>query len=483
MKYSILVIDDDSNFLRTVEKALNNCNITTVSSPAHVVSKLEDSLDLVLLDLVFDRNDPDRLQGLSLIPQIQQNLPNVPIVVMTNFPSKVKIGPQIFDQGVKDFFLKKECDWIEWKNRIENYCKDYREKKLLLQKTRELESREERVEIIGVSREIEFVRLKLKDLAENSSDISIFIYGETGTGKNLAVKYFRQYSARKDKPFQEFSIVEKSESVLESELFGHKKGAFTGAQTDKKGLFEAADGGILFLDEIGDYDPKIQIKIMRFLEDKSITPVGSTESKKIDVQLIMATNRNIPQMVTDGTFREDLYMRINQAKIELPPLRQRKQDIKILADHFFQSFRLKEKTNLQKISKKVYMIFDQYQWPGNVRELQFVIWEACTNARLYNDSILLEKHLRKDLSQQDAPTHSKDLNESLEAKKEALELEQIDAALQQTHGRKEEAAKILKKNSDNIRYRVVECYKKFPQLVQQFPYILKYYQKQFDKTL
>ena len=473
--YNILVVDDDQQFVASVETALKRFHVIPAFSVYEAKNQLNPEIDLVLLDLVFDESNPDYSEGLELLPHIRQTYPDLQVIIMTNHPSKEKIVKSI-KSGAEDFILKKELDWTEWEKRIETYCRSARRIHELKAKTEELEKLEDS-EIIGISTEIDFVRRKLKDIAEHSDDISIFIQGETGTGKNLAVNYFRKYSKRKDKPYKEFSIVELSTTVLESELFGHVKGAFTGADRDKIGLFEAANGGILFLDEIGDYDLNAQMKIMRFIENKTITPVGSTKSKTLNLQLIMATNKNIPLLISEGKFREDFYQRINQVKIELPPLRQRQEDIKILADHFFQHFRIKEKTNLKSISSEVYDILNQYHWPGNIRELQSVIWEACGNARLYNDTLFQKKHLRKELFSKNEDNKGIQLLIDVETKKKEPKIEDIENALAKTYGQKAKAANLLGMNADQLRYRILKFFKQNAAMIEKYKYISKYYGK------
>ena len=456
MRYNILVIDDNNDFSSSIKLILKDYNVKSVPSIEKAKEELSDDLDIILLDLVFDENKPDTMQGMELLPYIKQKYSELPVIIMTNFASIDKSVIAI-KKGAKDFFRKKELDWDEWKNRIKNYCRDYRKIKRLEEQARESE-KENETAIIGESEEIIYLRKKIKDLAENSNDVSIFIQGETGTGKNLAVKYFRHHSQRKDNPYQEFSITEKSENLLESELFGHEKGSFTDAKDEKIGLFQAADKGILFLDEIGDYSLQIQAKIMRFLEDKQITPVGSTKPKQLDVQLILATNKNLQQLIKEKKFRDDLYYRINRIKIEIPPLRERGKDIIILTNYFFKHFRKKEKTNLVEISEEVYKILKNYTWPGNIRELQSVIWNACTEARLYDNKILQRKHLKKELLT-NRNTIKKDTVSNYRKKKVEIELQAIDEALCKTLGQKAKAAKLLGMTADQMRYRIITfCY-------------------------
>lgn len=472
--YNILVIDDDYRFIDSVKAVLKDFNIQSANTIEEARVKVNDQLDLILLDLVFDEDNPDTLQGLDFLPQIREHLPDIPVIVMTNY-SSTNIIVKAVKAGANDFFSKKELDWTAWKYRLIQYAKSSTKIRELNQKALLLEKEVGESEILGKSKEIEYVRLKLKDIAEHSQDATVFLYGETGTGKNLAVCYFREHSTRKEKPYKELSISELSSTVLESELFGHVKGAFTGATENKTGLFEAANGGILFLDEIGDYDLNVQAKIMRFIENKTICPVGSTKEKKLDLQLILATNKNIPELIKAGKFREDLYQRIHRIGIYLPPLRERKDDIEILTQHFFDNFRVREKTDLKSISPEVLHILTEYHWPGNIRELQSVIWEACTNARLFNDNELKPEHIRrevKNITKDILPSDS----ESLERRALQVQLDAIEHTLQKSFGNKTVTAQKLNKTPDQILYFIKKkVYQKFPELLSNYPNICKYY--------
>jgi len=472
--FKILVADDNQDFLESVKTVLREFGVLTSNSIKDANQKLSSDLDAVLLDLVFDDSQPEKLQGMDFLPQIHNLYPDLPIIIMTNYTS-TDISFLAGKAGATDFLSKKDLNWIEWKNRIKKYCeKSVRIRELKL-KAETLENKYDETQIIGSSQSIEYVRKQLKDLAQNSTEIPILITGETGTGKNLAVKYFRKHSPRKDNPYKEFSISELSETVLESELFGHVKGAFTGADKDKKGLFEEADGGILFLDEIGDYDLKIQKKIMRFIEDKTISPVGSAQSKKLDVQLILATNCDLQKLISEGKFREDLYYRINRVKIELPPLRERKEDIIFLTDYFFNYFKQKEKTNLIKVAPDVYEILKSYKWPGNVRELQSVIWAACTRARLSNDKELNFRHLPEEITQNKEKLSEITNFPNINTKIAMIELAEIEEALRKANGKKSDAAKMLGMSLDQLRYKIMKRIEMNGYNLLQFPQINKAY--------
>lgn len=476
-KPNLLIVDDDRQFTNSVKTVLGDFKVTEVHSPREVFNFLAPDIDIILLDLVFNKRNPSLQEGLSLIPAIRKLYPDLHIVVLTNYPS-IETTVQAIKAGATDFLNKKDLRWDEWKIRLMNYAKSSINIRDLKTRNRELEGIAEGNEILGNSKETEFLKLRLKDLAQNTSDALIFLCGETGTGKNHAARYFSKYSKRVDVAYREFSILELSDTLIESELFGHVKGSFTGATENKKGLFELAEGGILFLDEIGDYDLKIQTKILRFIDEKIITPVGSRQSKKLDLQLILASNQNIPDLIQEHKFREDLYQRINRIRIDIPPLRERVNDIPILTNFFFNLFREKEKTKLIEIDNRVREVFIKYYWPGNIRELQSVIWDACTKARLFGDTRLKIDHLKRELTEN--PLNSVSLSEpgkqsNLEEKYANMELQEIDNALQRSYGQKAAAAQFLGMNADQLRYKIFKYYKKQHINLQKYSNICKCY--------
>jgi len=464
-------------FADSVELVLKNFEVTKVPSLHAAREKLYYNIDLILLDLVFNEKVPDKMEGLDFIPYLKEHYPDSQIIILTNYPSIETIVHAI-KAGATDFLNKRDLNWVEWKNRLMNYATSSVRIRELKLRNLELEKVTDGHEILGTSAAVEFLRLRLKDLAINSRDAIIFLTGETGTGKNHAVRYFRSHSVRTEMPFCEFSILELSETLVESELFGHVKGAFTGATENKKGLFEQAEGGILFLDEIGDYNLKIQTKILRFIDEKVITPVGSGKSKKLDLQLILASNQDIPVLVKEKKFREDLYQRMNRIRIELPPLRERPEDISLLAEYFFNHFKVKEKTKLSSIEPAVSTVLSSYSWPGNIRELQSVIWDACTKARLFGDTILQIKHLKKEIVEDqhiNPQKHNSEPEATNQEKIVMLELEAIDAALKKSYGQKAIAAEMLNINADQLRYKVLKLIKDYPELCKQFNQIAKTY--------
>jgi Nif-specific regulatory protein len=213
------------------------------------------------------------------------------------------------------------------------------------------------------------------------SDATVLIQGESGTGKELVARAIHHHGLRRDKPFVALFCGSLPESLLESELFGHKKGAFTGASYDKKGLFETADSGTFFLDEIGDISPKLQTQLLRVLQEGEIKRVGENHVRKVDVRIIAATNKDLLEKIKDGTFREDLYYRLNVINIFLPPLRERAEDILMLGQHFLMKFAAKYKKNIHGFSSTAFDLLPRYPWPGNVRELENTIERAVVLAK------------------------------------------------------------------------------------------------------
>lgn len=283
-------------------------------------------------------------------------------------------------------------------------------------------------------------------------DTAVLITGESGTGKELAAEALHAESTRRDKPLIKVDCVSVAENLLESELFGHRKGAFTGADRDRAGRLLQADGGTLFLDEIGDISPRTQLLLLRFLQEKTFTPVGQDKPIQVDVRVIAATNVNFQEMVTEGTFREDLYYRLKVIEVKLPPLRERINGVPLLANHFLELFRKQLGKKIAAISDQALECMARYSWPGNVRELKHVMERACV---LCNGPLLLLKHLPDELQRpitrevqpkvvSQLPDPAGSLTEPISTSLQVLaEDKKILEALKQTRGNKAKAAKLL----------------------------------------
>jgi len=290
--------------------------------------------------------------------------------------------------------------------------------------------------IIGNSRPMQDIYDLIAQVAKSSS--TVLIRGESGTGKELAAHAIHYNSPRAEKPFVRVSCAALPESVVESELFGHEKGAFTGATAQRKGRFELAHAGTLFLDEIGDLSPTTQVKLLRVLQEKEFERVGGTETNRVDVRLIAATNRDLEALIAEGTFRQDLYYRINVFPIIMPPLRERRSDILLLADHFVEKYGRADGRDIRRISTPAIDMLMSYHWPGNVRELENCIERAVL---LSTDGVIHGHHLPPTLQTAEASgtTHDGTLKGSLES----LERELILDALKSARGNMAKAAKGL----------------------------------------
>ena len=302
---------------------------------------------------------------------------------------------------------------------------------------RELRAEDRFHGIIGVSAPMQ----KVFDLISNAaqSDASVIIYGESGTGKELVARAIHERGARRNNPFIKVSCAALSESVLESELFGHVKGAFTGAHSDREGRFEAAHGGDVFLDEIGEIPLAIQVKLLGVLEDKVVERVGSNRSIQVDVRIISATNRDLRQLVSEGKFREDLFYRINVIPIWVPPLRDRITDIPLLAETFFRRIQLKSDKKIERISKEAMEVLMAYHWPGNVRELKSVFEYAFVSCQ---GPVIEPEYLPPALSGRRNSPMATTVPEGLQSLDE-IKKRRLVNALRKTGGNQSRAARIL----------------------------------------
>jgi Nif-specific regulatory protein len=301
---------------------------------------------------------------------------------------------------------------------------------------RKLEDRFKPDNIIGNSSAMQEVFDLIAQVADSES--TVLIRGESGVGKELVAQAIHYNSRRSTRPFIKVNCAALPETVIESELFGHEKGAFTGAVAQRKGRFELADGGSIFLDEIGDLSPMMQIRLLRVLQEREFERVGGAETMRVDVRVICATNRNLEQMIEEGTFRQDLYYRLNVFPIHIPPLRERRADILDLANHFVAKYSEKNHKNIKRISTPAIDMLSIYHWPGNVRELENCIERAVL---LSTDDVIHGHHLPPTLQTADATNTG--IKQTLEAQLDALERELIVEALKNSRGNKAKAAQEL----------------------------------------
>ena len=366
-KKSILVVDDDDAH-RTVLKAVLKgwgYDIHEANDGYVAVEKVKDNpFDLVLMDIRMLK-----LSGIEALKQIKILNPAIPIIIMTAY-SSVETAVEALKKGAYDY-LPKPLDFDELRLVMERgleHCQ-LREENRILKKA--LGSRFDTRNIIG--RSPAMVQLMETVAQVAPSDATVLITGDSGTGKELVAGAIHFNSSRNRAPFIKINCAAITETLLESELFGHEKGAFTGAYRKKEGRFKQADGGTLFLDEISEMYPTMQVKLLRALQEREFTPVGGEKDVQIDVRIVAATNKNLAEMIEQGSFREDLYYRLNVIEIHLPPLCRRREDIPLIAGHFLSRFKEENKKNIKGFTPRAMDKLIRYRWPGNVRELINVI--------------------------------------------------------------------------------------------------------------
>ena len=366
----IMIIDNEEGLCRMMAAVLMD--------DGHAVRTFNDPLEAVNLfrpkvwDLVISDIKMPGIDGLEVLQRIKESDPDIPVIMITAFAT-VEMSIQALRKGAYDM-LTKPFEPDELLFRVRNALNHNQLMNENQQLRRELAGKFNFDNIIGASNALQLLLDKVEKVAVR--DTSVLITGESGTGKELIAQAIHYNSPRKDQPFIAINCGAIPDSVLESELFGHKKGAFTGAEADKEGLLEAADGGTLFLDEVGNLPLTVQKTLLRFLQEQEFRRIGETRPTRVDVRLISATNSDLEKEVEKGTFREDLFYRLNVINLHLPPLRQRKQDIPLLAAHFTSQQNKKFKTSIKGLSPEAQHAATECAWPGNIRQLKNVI-EAC----------------------------------------------------------------------------------------------------------
>lgn len=363
MKATVLIVEDEKNTREGLSKVLEEKYDVYEAVNADEAFRLMDAqeFDVVLTDLKMAGKS-----GLSVIDKAV-TLPNHPICIMMTAYGNIETAVEAMKRGAYDF-LPKPVNIEKLEILIQRALKS----KKLESENKVLHSYiQEKSNVKGIIGHTKVLQEALKEVAQVApSKASVLLYGETGTGKELFAQLIHQQSSRASEPFIAVHCAALAPTLLESELFGFEKGAFTGATERRMGRFEAADHGTLFLDEIGDIDAQTQVKLLRFLESKTFERLGSIKPIKVDVRLICATNRDLAEMVKKGQFREDLYYRLNVVTIQLPTLRERKEDIPLLLEHYIEDFSKENGLKPFKLSPEVIKVLENYEWPGNIRELR-----------------------------------------------------------------------------------------------------------------
>jgi len=442
----ILVVDDDKYLRKQIYWTLkDNYEIIQAENRFQTLKIIQKStIDLVLLDLHLPPKLDNPEEGIKTLQEMKEINPEIIVIVITGNKEEETSLKAIGD-GAYDYFSK-PFDLEEMKIILNRalYVQSLEREARHLQE--ELEKRYQFSQMVAKNEKMQEVFHLIRKVAK--ADCNVLLLGESGTGKELAARAIHGNSQRKEEPFVVVNCAALPETLLESELFGYEKGAFTGAESVKPGKFELAHKGTIFLDEISDMSLAMQAKILRMLQERSFERVGGTQSMKVDVRILAATNKELEKLLSDGSFREDLYYRLKVVTIDLPPLRERKEDIPLLASYFLKQYSLKNSKNIRGISSSAMTLLKWYDWPGNVRELENVVERAVA---LASKGIILPQYLPSDLGKE-----KKKMSDFFSSDFSLDELEKIliENALKSANGDQVKAAEKLAIHRNTLHYKI-----------------------------
>lgn len=444
MKFNVLIVDDEKNIRAGLGKAIemDGHNVLLAEDGRRALEIVEsDEIDLIIADLKMPR-----ISGEELLRRIVQEYPTLPVIILTGHGT-IESAVQAMRDGAYDFLTKPVN--LDRLSLLVKRALSTRE--LVLQHRalqEELDQRREFANIVGESGEMKRVFEVVGQVAPTRA--SVLVTGDSGVGKELIADALHNLSNRKQKPFIKVHCAALSESLLESELFGHERGSFTGAVGRKRGRFELAHTGTIFLDEIGEINPSVQIKILRVLQEKEFERVGGEETLEVDVRVISATNKDLKAEIENGTFREDLYYRLNVVNIHIPPLRDRKEDIPLLAAAFVKEFAQENEKQVEGIDPKARSLLYSYSWPGNVRELRNCLESAVVMSK---GNVITSDDLPPSIITDSESNH---VRIQLGATMEQAEKEIIRANLAAQNGNKSRTAEILGIGRKTLHRKIAE---------------------------
>ena len=447
---TILVVDDEINYLTVMETLLGDAGYEVLTAPSAIEAvKIAGAADL---DLVLTDMKMPKMSGIELLEKLQQDNPDLPVIIMTVFGT-VEKAVSAMKKGAFDYILK------PFKNEeiLVTIAKALEHHRLILANrrlTQELDKKYGFPNIVGESRVMEEILALVQRVA--GSRATVLITGESGTGKELIARAIHQCSNRAAKSFISVNCAALTETLLESELFGHERGAFTHAVAMRKGRFELADGGTLFMDEVAEMSQGLQVKLLRVLQEMEFERVGGVRTIKVDVRVVAASNRDLKEEVEAGRFREDLFYRLNVVHLHLPPLRQRQEDIPLLAGHFIRKYVQENLRDKTRITPEALKVLIHYAWPGNVRELENVMERAVI---LCSNNVISPQDLPAELAP--APAESRldidrfiPLNTPLPEALDGIEEQMIRRALEKSGQVQVRAAELLGITKSLLQYKL-----------------------------
>ena len=447
MTARILLVEDETNMAKMQAKLLQRkgYDVDTACNGREALAKLDHAhFDVVITDLKMPVMD-----GMQLLRSMNISERGCAVIVLTGHGT-IESAVEAMQRGAADY-LTKPCNPDELFLKVDKLLETKRLREEVVRLRREVYAYKKFGELIGQSQAMRQIYAVISAVSKNKS--TVLITGESGTGKELVARTIHQKGPEGERPFVAINCGAMSETLLDSQLFGHRRGSFTGAIADHNGVFQAAVGGTLFLDEISEIPTALQVKFLRAIQEKEVTPLGSNRPVKVDVRIIAASNRNLEEEVRKGTFRDDLYYRLSVIPIHLPPLRERREDIPLLIEHFIATFSNEYNVEPKQLAPDALEKLVSYPWPGNIRELQNVIERVfalsqtteITRADLPTSVGGFEEHPLNFTGLSELPTL------------EVMEKSLIAAALQKSHGNKNEAARILSIDRQRL-YRKIEKY-------------------------
>ena len=446
-KKKVLIVDDEKLIRWSLRQKLSEWKLEVIDAEdgkSALQMAEEETPDLVMLDVRL----PDQ-KGTDVLKEFKKKRPDLPVIMITAF-GVIDDAVTAMRRGAYDF-ITKPIDYTKLQSTIKNALETVSLKKEIAFYKEKEKKRFDLSQIVASSEKMHDVLEMVKKIAESETSI-ILLQGESGTGKDLLAQAIHTLSRRKQSSYLAINCSAIPENLLESELFGYEKGAFTDAKQQKKGLVELADEGTLFLDEISTLNLNLQAKLLRFLETHTFKRVGGLKDIEVDIRVIVATNQDLEEASLEGKFRKDLFYRLNVCPVYIPPLRERKDDIKVLAKYFISQYNLKFRKNIKGLQKDAQKLFFEYEWPGNVRELK----NALERAMIFeDDSFISTQYLPIRLN--GSSSFQKRSFEELSGKNLSLpEMEKklLVKALNQANGNKTEAARLLNITRDTLRYKI-----------------------------